>query len=270
MPFRVRDGIRRNPQAEVDLLQGALVSGIDQSKGPGRKACGRNRGMVELTEFLFDPAYQAGMIQAPGGRDNHVFRNIALSKILLQLRALDPGDRLFCAENRPSQRMVLPEVLDKQFMDQIIGRVLHHLDFFEDNTSFLVDRFGIEAGIHDEIGDEIDGKFQVFVQHLDTETGTLLGGKSVEVASDGIHGPGNFFRGTAPGPLEEHVLNKMSDAILFPCLASRSAAKPDPQGHGPDVRERLRDNRQSVLQYCFFDFFHRAEVDQTVTQGSGR
>ena len=37
------------------------------------------------------------------------------------------------------KRMVLPEILGEQLVDQVVGRVLDHLDLFEDDLLFALD-----------------------------------------------------------------------------------------------------------------------------------
>src|SRR5205085_11712191 len=48
---------------------------------------------------------------------------------------------------RSAQCMVLPEVLGKDLMDQIIRIVLIHLDLFQDDALFPRNIFGIEDGV---------------------------------------------------------------------------------------------------------------------------
>jgi hypothetical protein len=48
-------------------------------------------------------------------------------------------DGLLRTENRSAERMAFPEMLREQLVDKIVGRVLDHLDFFEDDLLLALD-----------------------------------------------------------------------------------------------------------------------------------
>src|SRR2546422_7368424 len=71
------------------------------------------------------------------------------------------------AEDRASERMALPELCGEEVMDQVVGRVLHHLDLLEHNRLFALELLGVEDRVQEDVGQEIDRERQVLVEHLD-------------------------------------------------------------------------------------------------------
>ena len=107
-------------------------------------------------------------------------------------------------------------------MDEVIGIVLVHLDFFEDDAALLCDISGIEHWMQDEIGQHVHGNRKVFIQHFNVETNAFLGGEGVHVAADRIDLASDGFGGACLGALEHHVLDEMRDAIPFGVFVARS------------------------------------------------
>ncbi len=90
--------------------------------------------------------------------------------------------------------MVFPEVLGEDFVDEVVGIVLVHLDLFQNDAALAGD-----VGLVSKTGFSTrslstsmrDG--QVLIEHLHVEADALLGGEGVEVAADGIDLPGDVF-----------------------------------------------------------------------------
>ena len=90
------------------------------------------------------------------------------------------------AEDRTSQGMVGPERAGEDLVDQIVGRVLDHLDLFEDDLLLALDLGGVEGRRGDQVRQHVHGERQVLVEHLDVVAGVFLRGERVEVAADRI------------------------------------------------------------------------------------
>ena len=82
--------------------------------------------------------------------------------------------------------MVLPEALREQLVDEIVGRVLDHLDFFEDDFLLALDIVGAERRVEDDVGQDVDGERQMLVEDLDVVAGVFLRGERVELAADRV------------------------------------------------------------------------------------
>ena len=69
-------------------------------------------------------------------RDNQVRRRVGVAEVVAQQIRRERLDRLPRAENRPPERMVGPESLREELVDEVVRRVLDHLDLFDDDLSF--------------------------------------------------------------------------------------------------------------------------------------
>ena len=77
-------------------------------------------------------------------------------------------------------------------------------------------------------------------------TSHLLRGKSIEVAAHAFDRLGNFLRRPLRRALEEHVLQKMKDAVLPPRLVPPAHAEPETDGNALDVRHVCHGELRSV------------------------
>ena len=82
--------------------------------------------------------------------------------------------------------MILPEALREELVDEIVGRVLDHLDLFEDDLLLALDVLGAERRVADDVGEDVDRERQVLVEHLDVVARVFLRGERVELAADRI------------------------------------------------------------------------------------
>ena len=76
-------------------------------------------------------------------------------------------DGLRGAENRPPQRMAFQNAGEKSSWTRSSGRVLDHLDLFENHALFALDLLGANAGCMHHVGEQIDGKRHVLVEDFD-------------------------------------------------------------------------------------------------------
>ncbi len=147
-----------------------------------------------------------------------------------------------------AERVVFPESLGEDFVDEIVGVVLVHLDLFEDDAALAGDFIAGEDGVEHEVGEHIEGGGHMLVEHLDVEADGFLAGEGVEVAADGVHFAGDVLRGARFGALEDHVLDEVGDAVDFGQLVARAGPNPDAHGDGADVVHFFGQNRKPVGQ----------------------
>ena len=89
--------------------------------------------------------------------------------------------------------MILEEVLGENFVHQVVGAVLVHLEFFEDDPSLANNLAGIEGRIQYHVAENIDGYGQMFIQDFNVEADRLLAGKGVHVAANGVDLAGDIL-----------------------------------------------------------------------------
>ena len=114
-----------------------------------------------------------------------------------------------------SQRMFLPEVFGEELMNQIVRRILHHLDLFEHHLLFALDIVRGECGAPDDVGEDIERHRQVLVENLDVVAGVLLGGKGIHLTADGVDFLRDVLRRPRRCALEQHVFDEMGNAGPF-------------------------------------------------------
>ena len=70
------------------------------------------------------------VLQVSGRADNDVSRNETLCIKFPYCSRREALYRFLGSQDRPPQRVVLPEILGEDFVDEVIGIVLIHFDFF--------------------------------------------------------------------------------------------------------------------------------------------
>ena len=150
------------------------------------------------------------------------------------------------AEDGLAERMALPEVLREDLVDERVGIVLVHLDLFEDDAALAGDLLGGEDGVQHEIGENVEGGGNVLVEHLDVEADGLLAGEGVEIAADGVDFAGDALRGARLGPLEDHVLDEVGDAVQLGHFVARTGAHPHAHGDRADVLHALGEHDEAA------------------------
>ncbi len=244
----MRNGVRRDSDAKLNLLQRFLVTGDDagcHSRRRLKMAVGHG---LQTRKPIFDQIDEAVVIQVSGGRDDEIVGHKALVIEIQQSFLLERAYRLLGAENRFAERMILPEILGEYLVDQIVGVVLIHLDLFEDDALFPNNVPAIEDRIENQIAQDIHRGRQMFVEHLDVEADDFLAGERVHVATDGIHLAGNLLRRARGRALEHHMFGEMRDAVVVGGFIARSGFHPDADGNGADVIHLLTQQSEAVRQ----------------------
>ena len=168
------------------------------------------------------------------------------SKKRTQRVLLEAADGFAGAEDGLAERVALPEILHEDFVDQRVGIVLVHLDFFEDHAALAGDFFGGEDGVQHEVGEDVECGGNVLVENLDVEADGFFAGKGVEIAADGVDFAGDALGGARLGPLEDHVLDEMGDAVQLGDFVARTGAHPDAHGDGADVLHALGEDDETA------------------------
>ena len=127
------------------------------------------------------------------GGHNQVARVVCLREVALERDLVQGRDRLGHAQNRPPERVILPELLGEQLVDEVVRRVLHHLDFFEDDLLLAFDVVGGKLRTPHDIREHLNGQRQMLVQDLQVVAGVFLGGEGVHLAADGVDRLGNVL-----------------------------------------------------------------------------
>ena len=194
-----------------------------------------------------------GVLEIAGGRHDHVRRHVRAAEIVAQRVAGEGLDRLLRAEDGPAERMPFPEMLREELVHEIVGRVLDHLDLFEDHLLLAADFFLDKRRAHHDVRQQVDGERQVLVEHFDVVAGVLLRGERVELSADRVDRLRDVFGRPGVGAFEEHVLDEMRDAALRVRLVPRPARQPHADRHRADLRHRLGDEPETIVEHLADD-----------------
>ena len=169
------------------------------------------------------------MLDVADRRHDQIGSRVGVGEVRAQPVLGQRFDGVLGAEDRPSERVTRPEILREQLMDEVVRRVLDHLDLFEDDLLFPADILAAERRVHDDVRQHLDGQRQMLVEDLEVVAGVLLGGERVHLAANGIDRLSDVLRAPCRGALEQHVLDEMSDAALLLRFVARARGRARPR-----------------------------------------
>jgi hypothetical protein len=135
-------------------------------------------------------------------------------------------------------------------LDQVVGAVLIHLEFFEHDALFFFQLSGVKHGVQNHVADDVNSGRHMLVQDLGGKGDGFLGGEGVEVPADAVDRESDVFGRAMLRALEHHVLGEMTDAPLIGRLMAGAAIQPNADGDGTDVFHRLGHDAGSVVENC--------------------
>ena len=181
-------------------------------------------------------------------RHDQVARRIGVREVRAQQVGVERLDGFAGAENRTAERVILPEPLREELVDEIVRRVLDHLDLFDDDFLFALEVVDAERRVADDVGEDVDGEREMLVEDLDVVARVFLRGERVELAADRIDRLRDVFRRPAGRPLEEHVLDEMGDAAALGGFVARSARQPHADADRTNLRHPLGEKTKTVIE----------------------
>ena len=98
-------------------------------------------------------------------------------------------------------------------MNQVVGVVLFHLDFFKNDAALTRNVVGVKDRVQDQVAQYLHGLRDVLVQDFHAEADAFLGGKRIQISSDRIGLTSDLFSSTVGCAFEHHMLDKMGYAV---------------------------------------------------------
>ena len=95
--------------------------------------------LVERTHFLFKKICDLLFIEVAGDGDNNAVSGVASSVIFDHSVMIDAGKTLRGSKDGTLQRIAFVHQFRNRVVNLIVRRILHHLDFFQDDLTFFVD-----------------------------------------------------------------------------------------------------------------------------------
>ena len=78
--------------------------------------------------------------------------------------------------------------------DDVVGRVVGLANLLQDDAALALQFLRLEAGVGQDVADDIDAQRSIFLQQLDVVGGLLARGVGVNVAADGPRSPRRWRR----------------------------------------------------------------------------
>ena len=103
-------------------------------------------------------ARSGAVFEVADGDDDEIARDVRIGKVASDGFGVERRHAVGRAQYRPPERMPAPETFGKELVDEIVGRVLDHLDLFEDDLLLALDLLGREGRPGDEVGQQIDAQ----------------------------------------------------------------------------------------------------------------
>ena len=150
MPILMRLGIGRRAEAHVALLDVLLPHHEPWCHG-------RRIGIVpgtpgrQIGERSLDQRLELCVLEVSRGGNDQVRRQVGAREVPPEAGGLERCDRVGGSQNRPAERMTRPELLSEHFVDEIVRRILDHLDLFENDALLLIDVRRREGRAHHQI-----------------------------------------------------------------------------------------------------------------------
>ena len=114
----------------------------------------------------------------------------------------------------PPHGLSLPEGLQEEVVNQVIGGILNHLYLLKNDPSLPLDLLLGKAGVYNDIREKINPHRKVLAEELYIETGILQAREGINHPAYRLHLSGNI-NGVPPlCPLEEEVLNEVREPSL--------------------------------------------------------
>ena len=202
----------------------------------------------DAAEILAGEADEDVMVHVACGGDHD-----AAGLVMIVPRATgDPpdgtADILFGADDRIAERMVGKDGPLEVVVNDVFRIVLGVLQLLDDDQLLPLHLLLFEGCVQDEVRKHIHRLADVRIEHAGVEAGLFLRREGVQVAAEGLEALCDLPDIAVLRPLEHHVLKEMADPVLGGSFVTGSDIRPDPDGNGTDVRDRLADYPYTVVQ----------------------
>ena len=169
------------------------------------------------------------MLDVAGRHRDHALGAVLPIDEGMQLLRGEGLHRLGRAEDRAADRLVAERGFGETVEDDVVGRVVRGADLLQDHVLLALELLGVELGLGQDVGKDVDGQRHVVAQHAGVEGGRLDAGGGVDLAADILDLRGDL-PGAAPlGALERHMFEQMRDAVLVVGFVAGARFDPDAQ-----------------------------------------
>jgi len=192
--------------------------GLDRLDGLDGTAEGRDRGVClrqDLFQLSLNDRLQFLKIVASEHKQHHPFGLIEATGEAKGVVGAERAHTFGRSENIVAERMALEEQVFEVVEDEVRGRVLVAVNFFDDHFGLFLDLVLRIGAVKSHVEDEVDGPFEVFAHEGGVDERLLLRRVSVEVAPDSLHAVEDMPSPTALRSLEQHVFAEVRHAVFL-------------------------------------------------------
>ena len=129
------------------------------------------------------PRHDLVVVDVAGHRHHHVRRHVVRAVVVGDLVAGDRGDRLLRTGDLATERVLGEQRAGEHVVHEVVGRVVAHLDLFEDHVPLRLDLVGAQRRRPHDVGEDVEREIQVPVGDAHVVRGDLLAGEGVHVAA---------------------------------------------------------------------------------------
>jgi len=130
-------------------------------------------------QFFSDQADQLVVGDISGGGDDYPTGKVILLHVFLKNGPVEANDICGMTHDRPAKRLTAPEMIGEQFVNAIGRSLVNFPDLLDDHRFFTFDIRLADSGIHQNIGQDINRQFNVFIENKGMKTGLLTGSKRI-------------------------------------------------------------------------------------------
>src|SRR6266704_3264523 len=151
----MRDGMRRNAHADLNLLECLLIAQNNPRYDFRLGAIEAVAHWLHVPEVFANQVHELLVLQMAGGADDQIAWSEALLVEIEYRLAFKFLNCILRSKDRLAERVIFPEILRENFVDEIIGVVLVHLDFFENHTAFAADVLNVKDRIQHQVAEPV-------------------------------------------------------------------------------------------------------------------
>ena len=119
-----------------------------------------------MVETARDQIDERVVFEIAGRGEDHVGAREVLAVVVEQGVLLEAAYGLLGPQNRFAQGVVLPEILGKDLVHQVVGIVLVHLDLFENDAPLAENVLIVEDWVQHQVGENVERGGHVLVENF--------------------------------------------------------------------------------------------------------
>ena len=203
-------------------------------------------GLGEGVEGVLDQPHETPVVEVTGRREDDPGRRIMVFHVAEDGVAVHTPDQRRRTQYRAAEGLFGEGGFLEEIEDHVVGGVVGLVDFLDDDALFAGQFPLVHHRMLQDVGDDIDGQFQVLLENFSVVRGVLAGRIGVEVAADGLNLLDDADGAPAFGALEGHVLEQMRHAVDCGHLVTGAYLDPGAQRYGLDRIHEIGDDAKAV------------------------